>query len=38
MVMRIGGLFVGMLLVLLVLSLIPGFLSKKKAQKAEKID
>ena len=38
MVMRIGGLFVGMLLVLLVLSLVPGFLSKKKAQKAEKID
>lgn len=38
MVMRIGGLFVGMLLVLLVLSLVPGFLSKKEAQKAEKID
>lgn len=38
MVMRIGGLFAGMLLVLLILSLIPGFVSKKKEWKAEKTD
>lgn len=33
MVMRIGGLFVGILLLLLVLSLIPGFVSKRRERK-----